>query len=130
VITPYEVAFQGFSSELGAVLVGLASLPHCFMVTNIVVEPASTATTPTDEQQAAPMDLYARYGLRGPMADQANLMRRYGLAGRYGSRYAPTPQPQPVAPRPVSRGPVNILDEKPLRFTLSIQAVKLKPTRK
>jgi hypothetical protein len=37
-------------------------------------------------------------------------------------------QPQVVQPRPVNRGPQTVLDEKPLRFTLSLQAVKLKPT--
>jgi outer membrane murein-binding lipoprotein Lpp len=124
VIMPYEVAFQGFSSGLAAVLEGLASLPHCFMVTNIVVEPAATAAAPTEQTPMS--DLYSRYFHGGYPADSATLMRqRYG-GYRYGPRYGPMPMPEPQVIRPVSRGPVNVLDEKPLRFTLSIQAVKLK----
>jgi hypothetical protein len=127
VIVPYEVAFQGFSSELAAVLDGLARLPHCFMVTNVVVEPAATATS-TEEQNPA-TDLLSRYGIRGPVGgDASSMMRqRYGMAGRYGRMMAPPPPP-PVA-RPVNRGPNTVLDEKPLRFILSIQAVKLKPRK-
>ncbi len=139
VTMPYEVAFQGFSSELAAVLEGLAKLPQCFMVTNIVVEPAATASSPTDENSQS-TDVYSRYGMMRPQAaapgqDAAReaLMQRYGGmgGGRYGRGARPMPvMPQaPVAVRPAApRGPTTILDEKPLRFTLSIQAVKLKPT--
>jgi hypothetical protein len=125
VVVPYEVAFQSFSSELAAVLDGLARLPHCFMVTNIVVEPAATASSATEE----PASMYTqRYG---PAVDQSQrAMERYG--GRYGGRGRMMPQPvqpQPVQVRPASRGPATVLEEKPLRFTLSINAVKLKTTK-
>lgn len=117
VVMPYEVTFQGFSSELQSVLEGLVRLPYCFVVTNIVVEQAANAASPTEATTPA----YTSYG-----SDPGAMMRRYG---RYGGRYGPTP---PVMPQPVVRtpsGPSTILDEKPLRFTLSVQAIKLKPRK-
>ena len=134
VVMPYEVAFQGFSSELASVLEGFKQLPHCFVVTNIVVEPAATAGTPTDEQGGM-QNYMNRYGVQpGAVQDPGALLRdRYGMGGggRYGGgRYGPRMMPQmPVAPQPArapSRGPATVLDEKPLRFTLSVQAVKLR----
>jgi hypothetical protein len=124
VVMPYELAFQGFSSGLASVLEGLARLPHCFIVTNIVVEPAATAAAPTEEQN--PMnDLMSRYRMMRPTDPGALLRSRYG--GGYPGRYGPMMPPPQQVPRPVNRGPQTVLDEKPLRFTLSVQAVKLKP---
>jgi hypothetical protein len=114
VVMPYEVTFQGFSSQLGAVLDGLVRVPYCFVVTNLVVEPAATAGAPTEQQSSYSM----------AMTPQQNLAQRYGRYGRYGAQPA---IPQPV--RPVQSGPATILDEKPLRFTLALQAVKLKPRK-
>jgi hypothetical protein len=122
VTMPYEVAFQGFSSQLAGVLEGMARLPHCFMVTNIVVEPAATATTPDSDQTTTMTgDMMARYGMRpNPMLDRYGMAGRYGMQGRYGAPAAP----QPVQPSPQK---TTVLEEKPLRFILSLQAVKLKP---
>lgn len=136
VLMPYEVAFQGFSSELGTVLEGLARLPHCYMVTNVVVEPADTASSPTEDESTTMTDAYSRYRMPTPQG-VADVMRdRYGLGGGLGARYGrgrmmPTMPvvPQPIV-RPAPRGPQTILDEKPLRFTLSIQSVKLIPPAK
>lgn len=129
VTMPYEVAFQAFSSELATVLERFARLPHCFVVTNLVVEPAENAVSPTDDQSQM-TDMYSRYAPAGQSA--ADIMRsRYGIGGgmggRYGGRSAMMPQapPQPIMRPTSSRGPQTILDEKPLRFTLSIQSVKL-----
>jgi len=131
VTTPYEVAFTGFSSGLAAVLQNLAKLPQCLIVTNIVVEPNATATAGTEEQPTSGYDM--RYGRMPPGQDAAReaMMQRYGsgMRGRYGAgpRMMPT-MPQPVVQAPVQRGPATILDEKPLRFTLSVQAVRIKPS--
>jgi hypothetical protein len=121
IVMPYEVAFQGFSSQLAAVLEGLARLPQCYIITNMVVEPAATAGQQTDPN--AP-DLAARYAPQGMDAGAA-LRARYGLAMRYGGRYGMAPPPPPV--QPVRRGPSTFLEEKPLRIILSVQAVRLKP---
>lgn len=140
VVMPYEVAFQGFSSELASVLDGLARLPHCMIVTNIVAEQAATATTPTSDESGQMTELSSRYGRPiGMGMDPMQAMRdRYGMGGgrygggRYGGRGMPSFQPVIPAPvqRPASRGPATILDEKRLRFILSITAVNLKPTGK
>jgi hypothetical protein len=127
VITPYEVAFQGFSAQLASVLEGLARLPHCFVVTNIVIEPEATAGSQTDSTGMP--DYMSRYAQPGAAVDiQQQLQQRYG---RYGGGRGRTPMvaPVPIQPPPtrVQRGPATVLDEKPLRFTLSIQSVKLKP---
>jgi hypothetical protein len=113
VVMPYEVAFQGFSSQLASVLDGLAHLPQCYIVTNIVVEPAATAGQSTDS--TAPENRYAPSG--GMSMDAgARLRARYGIRA---------PAPPPVVA--VRRGPTTFLEEKPLRIILSVQAVRLKP---
>lgn len=118
VMMPYEVTFQGFSAQLGSVLEGLVHSPYCYVVTNIVVEPASSATAGPSEQQSAPPP-----GLANPPA-----VNPYSMAARYGNIYnrmRGMPTPQPVVQ--VQTGPKTILDEKSLRFTLSVQAIRLKP---
>jgi hypothetical protein len=126
VTMPYEVAFQGFSSELASVLDGIARLPYCFMVTNVVVEPAAAAS-PADQGQT---DMYSRYR---PMDPSQLLRDRYGMGNRYGAmggRYGGMGMaPPPVVPQPVTPQKTTVLEEKPLRFTLSVQAVKLKPSK-
>jgi len=130
VTMPYEVSFQGFSSGLAAVLQNLARLPQCLIVTNIVVEPAASASSTEEQPSYDPM---SRYRMPAPgTSAQELLMQRYGNRGmnRYGGggRPMPTMPVQPQVVRPVQRGPATILDEKPLRVTLSVQAVRLKPS--
>ena len=109
-----------------------AGCPHCFMVTNLVVEPAATAgSTPTEQTQHR----YLRRATdpagqwRGSNAGHARPLRRR-MGGRYGGRN-PRMMPHAACRRrssaPCPADHTTILDEKPLRFTLSVQAVKLKP---
>jgi hypothetical protein len=114
VTMPYEVTFQGFSSQLASVLEGLVRVPYCFVVTNLVVEPAAAAAAPTENPTVPSY----------PSRYMSPEMQRYG--GRYG-RYGPPPPVAVVAPQPT--GPTTILDEKPLRFTLALQSIKLKPRK-
>lgn len=127
---PYEVAFQGFSSELASVLEGFARLPTCYMVTNLVVEPAATAGQPAaDPTTSTGSDYMSRYGFAPGAQAGAGAAMRYGMANRYGmGRYGP--QQPPVVPQPVAPQKTTVLEEKPLRFTLSLQSVKLKPRSK
>ena len=46
VLTPYEVTFRCFSSELAAVLAGLASSPYALLVKTINVELAPAVAAP------------------------------------------------------------------------------------
>ena len=139
VITPYEVTFQGFSSELAAVLQGFYRSPHCFIVKNINAERVGAAPVADGDSDAT-----SRYQPVGPAApgappptsatSAADLMRRrYGIAGPGrgvpSTPTAPTPTYSPASPTaPVKRGPETVLDEKPLRFTLLLESVKLLPS--
>ena len=107
VVTPYEITFQGFSSELAKVLEGLINTDQCFVVRTVGVESA------TEPQQDA--------GMMAP-----GMPSPYGAGGRYGNpyggRYAPSYAPQPA------RRPGNVLlDEQKLKFVLMVDAVRLKP---
>lgn len=102
IITPYELRFQGFSSELARVLDRFTAAKRCFVVRSVAVDKA-----PTGEAGETPQPLM------NPM------MSRYG--GRYGM---PTPPPT-AAPRP--QRPANVLlDENKLLMVLQVDAVRLK----
>jgi hypothetical protein len=124
VVIPYEVTFQGFSSELAAVLSGLQRSPHCFMVKMLDVQSAG-APAAGESMFTTPAMTYQPYG-GGPQSGPTPLMTpqtgedlmrdRYGLrpggagspASRYGregsdrygmrgpgGRYGPTAGPTP-----------------------------------
>ena len=145
VLSPYEVTFYCFSSELAAVLAGFASSPCGLLVKTINVEPAPAAaasepsaapvasTTPT--YTAPPPPPAPRPSLEGPAAAEAAFADRYGRGGR-GAYRPPAPQPYvpptvaAPGPSPVSRGGLPLaLDEKRLRVTLALNVVKLVPSK-
>jgi len=141
VMTPYEVTFRCFSSELGAVLAGFASSPcGMIIVKTINVEPAPAVETPSEPvPQPAFAQPYAPPPPPRPVpqprggADDA-MLSRYGIRGR---RPAPPPQPVPGYPPPVavvpptaSKGGLQVvLDEKQLKVTLMVYVVKLAPAK-
>ncbi len=53
-MTPYKVTFHCFSGELGAVLAGLASSPHGFIVKYVDVDPGSGVHLPATLPQVDP----------------------------------------------------------------------------
>jgi len=115
--TAYEITFQGFSSELARVMEGLANAKECFVVKSIGVAqaPEERRSTPSMTMMPPPM---AMPGMGGDYS-------------RYGNRYAP-PRPMVVAPppkAPVLTATKTILDENKLRFTLSVDSIRLKPKR-
>lgn len=88
VLTPYEVTFRSFSSELASVLNGFATSPHSLLVKTINVElaPAVAAPEPT-----MPMIMTPVMGQPNPMQQEFNrtqsesdstaaFARRYGLS--------------------------------------------------
>lgn len=103
IVMPYELTFQGFSSELARVLEGLVNSPHCFVVTSVTALPA------TDDAQ--------------PSGVQPFQNNPYAQSTRYGGAYAPPVQP---AYRPARPSNV-LLDEAKLQFTLNVNSVRLKP---
>jgi hypothetical protein len=144
VLSPYEVTFRCFSSELAAVLAGFAGSPCGLLIKTINVESAPAGPTAMEAiapgAAAAPYVPPAASPVAPPSSVDARMAERYGAGGargpgggfseRYGMRGRPGPVPQqyapPVAPAaPVSRGGLPIaLDEKQLKVTLMLIAVK------
>jgi hypothetical protein len=145
VLSPYEVTFRCFSSELAAVLAGFAASPCGLLIKTINVEsapaaaagteafaPAVTATPyapPMPSPGVSPSLMAERYGMRGRGGPGMAFSERYGMRGGL----PPTAQPYapPVAPAaPASRGGLPIsLDEKQLKVTLVLNAVKPVPPK-
>lgn len=135
VSSPYEVVFQGFSSELAGVLDGFTRSSHSFIVKNIDVQTNATVAVASE---GGPV--FYQPGVTSaeprPMNAAEIMRQRYGIGG--GSRYGGRPQvaappaaaaPTTAAPA-VRRGPETILDERPLRITMFIEAVTLSPSVK
>jgi hypothetical protein len=106
IVTPYELTFQGFSTELARVMEGLVNSKNCFVIRSVVV------TKVTEDTQAAAASV------------PVNPAAMYNSMSRY-SRYAPPP-PVAAAPRPQRPSSV-LLDENKLQFVLQVEAVRLKP---
>lgn len=140
IVTPYEVTFRAFSTELGNVLSGFASSPHGLLVKGINVEPVPGQPAGLETQPMQPVYIMPQQAVTptvgGPdPGAEARMRSRYGIGPRGGmaSRYgmAPTPQPQPTyaaptaAVAPKSNQPA--LDEKQLKVTLTVSVLKLLP---
>jgi hypothetical protein len=122
IITPYEFTFHCFTAELAAVLQGLATNRYCFIVKNVTVD-----TTPSSV-----LDTNVTANGEAPSATPA-MDSRYLMMMRYGRRYFPNmpaaPPPEAVSPGgrpPIKRGGMTVvLDEKPFRVVLRVDAVRL-----
>lgn len=130
-LAPYEVVFRCFSSELASVLAGFAGSPSALLVKSINVEQA-VALGATDQTGVAggpgPMGMPATAYTPPPVAPPAGadgdaFLRRYGVPGArapvatpgYGVGMAP----------PAGRGGLpTVLDERQLKVTLAVVAVK------
>jgi hypothetical protein len=148
VLTPYEITFRSFSTELAGVLAGLANSPHALLVKNINVElapavaaPEPVAVTPQyimapaqvnamqpEQQQASAQAAFAsRYGL-GAAQNLGGITYR-GLNSAPSSPYMPPPTGVP-APAPANKGGLpTVLDEKLLKITLDLYLVKPLPSK-
>ena len=134
VLVPYEIVFQGFSTELAAVLEGFYRSANCFIVKNIdvqtnIVQSAAAETIPS--YFSYPTALPAPSAPPSQQSATELMMRRYGLGpgGRYGRPPPPLPSSSAPAPGafapPPRRGPETILDERPLKVTMYLEAVRL-----
>ena len=114
---PYEVAFQGFSSELGRVMEGFLRAPEFVVVRFINVERTASGGGGSPGLGAGPYGrdpaLAARYGLPAGGMNP-------GMASRYGLS-------APAAPA-ATRAGEPVLDDKPILVTLGLEIVKFPKT--
>jgi len=115
VLTPYEITFRCFSSELAGVIGGFASSSNAFIVKNIDVEPAAPVTGP----EAAP------FGAAGATAGSPFVPP----GGEFGA--SPAPRPAWAAPAAgtgagTSRGALQtVINESVFKVSLRVEVVKL-----
>ena len=128
VLAPYEIVFHGFSTELAAVLEGFYRSPNCFIVKNIDVQ-TNVVFASVGEFVPSYLPSYSfAPGVPPPVLNPYEQMRR-----RYGDRYnrmpsMPVPAPAPnlaVPAAPTRKGPETVLDERPLKITMYVEAVRL-----
>jgi hypothetical protein len=127
-ILPYEVSFECFSSELGAVLAGFLNAKEAYIIKTINVEHGSTPDTQPGQGDPSgtppPMDprlmMMRRYGGMAP-----GLASRYGLAPGGGGPGGPQGMPAPMTPAPTTKAGQTALEEKPLRVSIALEVVKL-----
>jgi hypothetical protein len=121
-VTPYEVTFRGFSTEVASVLAGFADSSNCFLVKYLDVKPSRTPLpqvfAPQQQQQQQ------RYM---PAPEFNPYMPEEGDRPTRGFRRPMQRQPAPLlmaGPAPPTP-PETILQETPLYITLVVNAVKL-----
>lgn len=131
VLTPYQLSFRCFSSELAAVLAGFANSPYALLVKTMNIEPALAMAEPPPQGAGAitPYN-YTPPPMPPPESPEAALARRFGLPGGVGqrpvaagaaTRYAQGGQPGAKGGLPT------VLDERPLKITMDLNVVKLLP---
>jgi len=132
VLAPYEIQFQGFSAELAAVLEGFYRSSNCFIVKNLDVQTNVVAAASESLPTVPSYFPYSSYAPPPgvptlPQFSPGEMMRRrYGLSRLPPTIAPPTPAPPPaVLAPPARRGPETILDERPFKVTLYVQAVRL-----
>ncbi len=113
VTTSFEITFQGFSGELARVMEGLANAKQCYVVKKLGVGQAPDEKRPAPQMMMMPQPVMPS----GPMAD----------AMRYARRPAFIPPPVALPAAKAAPKEKTILDEHPLRFTLTLDSVRLKP---
>jgi hypothetical protein len=130
VLAPYEIVFHGFSTELAAVLEGFYRSPNCFIVKNIDVQ---TNVVFASASEYTPS--YVPYSFAPGVPPPPALSPMEAMQRRYGGRYSRLPNTPPpvtvpapnyaVTTAPARRGPETVLDERPLKITMYVEAVRL-----
>jgi len=141
ILTPYEVTFRCFSSELAGVLAGFANAQSTFIIKYLDVEPVTLAMAQEGMEGVEGYEPAPPYGVEGgPMP------RRY-LTPREVYGLGPETRPEPYVPpeggfelgpgRPIRRplpvpgrgGAQVILSETPFRVIMQVYVVKLNITQ-
>jgi hypothetical protein len=156
VLTPYDITFRSFSSELAAVLAGMASSPHALLIKTINVELAPVVAAPEPTPVVMPTMMMPQVN---PMQDQFTRQQsevsaasafasRYGISMGGGGQqnlggiayrglgaspqqpmYPMAPVAQPGAAQANKGGLATVLDEKLLKVTLNLYVVKPLPAK-
>jgi hypothetical protein len=152
VMTPYEITFRSFSTELAAVMAGFASSPHAIVVKTLNVELAPAVAVTEQNPMLTSMPMMVQQP--NPMAEemsraqqearsQAAFASRYGVgAGQQNlggvtyrglgqgapPPYTPQPGVRPTA-QPGKGGLPTVLDEKLLKITMNLVIVKPLPVK-
>ena len=133
VLTPYEVSFRCFSSELASVLAGFATSPYGIMVQSINVEQATAVTLDASAPNFPAQPMAAPQA--PPIELPPSMAARYGRPGQRPTpgaapALAAPPGGMPAAATSAGRGGLpTVLDEKLLKVTLTLQVVKLLPPK-
>jgi hypothetical protein len=145
VLSPYQITFRSFTSEVGEVLSRFASSPHGFIVKSLNVQPAGAfaATGGGGGEGMAPGGmppppmfppmLHAPLldpmpaALHAPMQAPMPMLPPAVLQGRGGPPPSPMPTPSPATTPSGRSGLQTVLNEQLLRVTLVIELVKLSP---
>ena len=131
-ITPYEISFRCFSPELAMVLSSFANSSNGFIVKSVNVEPAAQV----EAAPGAAANTYVPQPTYQPPPQAYTPSLPAEGSGRYGAGF---PGSTPVFPRPPVAAPVaatrpggatTFLNEKPIKVTLLVYVVKLKPPTK
>jgi len=109
-IYPYEISFQGFSSELSAVLAGLKDAPASYNIKTLNVERGVAADS---SASSVPMT-----GVGLPGGVSPSMAARYGV-GPYARMQQPAVAATPTRPNEP------VLEPKLLRVTIGLDIVKL-----
>jgi len=143
VLTEYQINFRCFTPELAQVMAGFAGSPHGFIVKGIGVERGAVDfvqpvlvnpnPVPNPVPNAAAQPAVAVPGRTAAEAMAAELSARNS---RYGGAGVPVPVavPQPVyaigpTAQPRTTGLPTVLNENPLKVSLTVQLVKLRPQK-
>lgn len=121
-VIPYEFTFRCFSSELEAVLEGLARSPHNFLVKNLVVDTGETNAVDMFDPGAGSGG--EEGGAMPTLSPQMMMMMRYGI--RPGMRMPMMPQPTDPAADAAREDASKIVSEKPFRVTAWVDVVRLR----
>jgi hypothetical protein len=116
IITPYQVTFRCFSTELATVLAGFSNSKHCFIVKTVSVEPGSIMTVDSGVPGA-------------PMAFAPAPVAR--VMDEEGGTVRPTAAPVAAPSGAGARGGFpTVLNERLLKVDMLLEVVKLnKPTQ-
>lgn len=131
IITPYEIQFRCFGSELEHVIQSLVSASNCIVIKNINISPRGFT-----QQNQAVLDLIRDAAAAGSVSVGASqvaavvkpVLDTSTEAGRYGNPRAS--RPPSFAPAPANLGigdtnkPITVLAEKPLRISILLDIVR------